>query len=312
MKSTIVSVLAALEDGDFEKCTAILDTEIQQHNENKSIDFFLESVLFWKKRIENIERISDPIDQARYLLGEWHKYKSFCSKYKNTSDDLDRHIFVFRKLINNKALSLLTAALSNPLVNEQQAHLYIARAHKGNGNYEQAILEYRQVIAGAGQCASAYAELGDCYLLIGNELIGRLFLREAFYIDPNDIDFSFLESELMTNMINKIYSVEGVNDTNYKKWIPVYAILWDVFTVKRDLKTAEYGMLRQQIYALEREYNETKNSDIEPRLLYAYFYLLDYYHKLTNMQIGIDETMIKIKGINPKIYSMYTERKSAQ
>ena len=71
-------------------------------------------------------------------------------------------------------------------------------------------------------------------------------------------------------------------------------------------------MLRQQIYALEREYNETKNSDLEPRLLYSYFYLLDYYHKLTNMQIGIDETIMKIKGINPKIHSMYIERKSAQ
>ena len=145
-KSTIVSVLAALENGDFEKCTAILDAEIQQHNENKSIDFFLESVLFWKKRIENIERILDPIDQARYLLGEWHKYKFFCSKHKNISGDLDRYIFAFRKLINNNALSLLTVALSNPLINEQQARLYTARAHKGNGNYEQAILEYRQVI----------------------------------------------------------------------------------------------------------------------------------------------------------------------
>ena len=235
-KSTIVSVLAALEGGDFEKCTAILDAQIQQHNENKSIDFFLESILFWKKRIENIERISGAIDQAQYLLGEWHKYKVFCSKHKNISDDLDQYIFVFRKLINNNALSLLTVALSNPLINEQQAHLYAARAHKGTGNYEQAILEYRQVIAGAGQCASAYAELGDCYLLIGNELIGRLFLREAFYVDPDDIDFLFLESELMTNIAKKIHSIECVNDTNYKKWIPVYAVLWDIFTGKTRLK----------------------------------------------------------------------------
>jgi len=308
-KAIIESVIAAIEEGAFEEAIATLNAEIAHHNENKLIDFLLCSLLFWQKRMNNVKRIAHLIERAHYLLGEWGKYKSFCDKYRDVAHDLDQYIFVFRKMNNKIALAFLGNALNDPLVDEAKVHLYTARCHKGSGDYERAIATYRLVIGRMPQSSSAYAELGDCYLLIGNELIGRLFLREAFYINADEVDVTFLESELIMNIINRLRASKAMQNKSYKKWIGVYAVLWDIFTVKRELKTAEYGVLRQRIYALEREYSETKSSALEPKLLYAYFYLLDYCRKAKNMHINSDEIMMKIKGINPNIYNMYNEKK---
>lgn len=307
----VESVLMAIAHNDFKRCIAILETEITKNNEDALIDFFLRSVLFWQKRVESVQKLPKLLDKARYLLNEWEKYRVFCAEIEDTVPDIHRYLFIFRKAISKMALAFLTTALHDPLVNEQEVYLSVARCHKGAGRYEQAIASYRRVFAHSEQRATAYAELGDCYLLIGNELIGRLFLREAFYIDPDDIEFRFLESKLLTNLVHKLRNTEGVPAGEHRTWLPVYAVLWDIFTVRRDLKTAEYGLLRQKIYALEREYSETKERVLEPRLLYCYFYLLDYCYKMGGARVSIDEIMIKIKGINPTIYNMYIERKSA-
>lgn len=312
IKSFAQAVAVALEEGRFAACASLLEAEIANHNENALIDLLLKSAIFWRKRTERIDRfernITHPTARAHYLLSEWETYRNFLSDNAPLAPDFDRYLFVLQKTISKMALSFLTNALRDPSVKESQTHLYIARCHRMAGNYEQAIAEYRQVIRQNEQCAAAYAELGDCYLLIGNEHIGRLFLREAFYINPNDIEFNFLESELIANLITRLRETEGIAD-EWPAWMGVYAVLWDIFTVKRDMKTAEYGVLRQRIYALERENNEADAAELKPLLLYAYFYLLDYYHKSNRMALHIEETLIKIKGINPNIYNLYIDRR---
>lgn len=308
--SVIQIVLEAIDKGDFVSCISLLEREIRNHNEDVLIDFLLKSVLFWCDRTEVTSKKDAPLYRARYLLGEWKKYIEFCANHKGVPD-FDRYLFVFHKSISKIALALLTQALHDPLVNNVHAHLLIARCHRAAGDYETAITEYRRVIREDAQCAAAYAELGDCYLLIGNEHVGRLFLREAFYVDPDGIDASFLESELLANLLRRISEAEEMKGRDWWQWVPVYAVLWDIFTVKRDLRTAEYGMLRQRIYALEREYNETGAKELEPRLLYAYFYLLDYYYKVHRAPISIEETLIKIKAMSPTIYNLYINRKGS-
>lgn len=309
VKSVIKAVANALEEGRFAACVSLLEAEIANHNENALIDLLLKSTLFWHKRVKNLERnTTGPTARAHYLLSEWEKYRNFLSDDVSRSPDFDQYLFLFQKTISKMALSLLHQALHDPLVNEPQTHLYIARCCRMAGDYEQAIAEYRRVIRQDEQCTPAYAELGDCYLLIGNEHIGRLFLREAFCIDPHGIEFNFLESELIANLIARLREIDGIAH-EWAAWVGVYAVLWDVFTVKRDLKTAEYGMLRQRIYALEREYSETAATKLEPVLLYAYFYLLDYYYKSNRMALNIEEVLMKIKGINPNIYNLYINRR---
>lgn len=177
--SVIQIVLEAIDKGDFTSCISLLEREIRNHNEDILIDFLLKSVFFWRKRMEMASEQNAPLYRARYLLGEWKTYREFCADRKSVPD-FDRYLFVFHKSISKIALALLTQALHDPLVNNAHAHLLIARCHRAAGDYETAITEYRCVIREDAQCAAAYAELGDCYLLIGNEHVGRLFLREAF------------------------------------------------------------------------------------------------------------------------------------
>jgi hypothetical protein len=100
----------------------------------------------------------------------------------------------------------------------------------------------------------------------------------------------------------------GYKDELVCEWIPVYAAIWGVFSVKRELKQMEVGRLRQSIFSLEAEYktNPARREYLRPRLLNRYFWLIDHYENSREDSSLIDETLLKIKYIDPDIYQKYT------
>jgi hypothetical protein len=91
------------------------------------------------------------------------------------------------------------------------------------------------------------------------------------------------------------------------EWIPVYGVLFDVLNVKRELRSIEFGRLKQSIYELERELREgTGNPDIiRPRLINRYFWLIDHYVAVKEAQGKIDEVLLKIRSVDTNVYHQY-------
>jgi hypothetical protein len=88
------------------------------------------------------------------------------------------------------------------------------------------------------------------------------------------------------------------------EWIPIYGCIFGVFTVKRELKPVELGRLKQSIFSLENEVRSRPDNValLVPRLINRYLWLLDHYENVRADPGLIEETMLKIKIIDPKIH----------
>jgi hypothetical protein len=106
-----------------------------------------------------------------------------------------------------------------------------------------------------------------------------------------------------------IHSVRELNiePPALAEWLPVYGVLYGVFNVKRELRSLEYGKLKQSIFALHSAFEEKGRADytIEPRLINRYFWLIDHYLSSGDSREKVDEVIERIRDINPSIYNEY-------
>jgi len=99
----------------------------------------------------------------------------------------------------------------------------------------------------------------------------------------------------------------GYESPALEEWIPVYGVLFGVFSVKRELRAIELGKLKQSIFSLENEIRikAAEASVLIPRLINRYFWLIDHYVNVGEDTSKIDETLLKIKILDPQIYERY-------
>jgi hypothetical protein len=145
-----------------------------------------------------------------------------------------------------------------------------------------------------------------------------VLFREAFFLDPQGIDLSGLESDMILDLVDRVHGLGHTGD-ELAEWIPVWGCIWGVFSVKRELKPVEMGRLKQSILSLENVYrsksgslngkarlrSSTGDPLITPRLLNRYFWLIEYCEHNRDTSGLFDETMLKIKFIDPEVYDHY-------
>ena len=93
------------------------------------------------------------------------------------------------------------------------------------------------------------------------------------------------------------------------EWIPVYGVIYGVFNVKRELRSLEYGKLKQSIFTLQSQLADDgdRGVETEPRLLNRYFWLIDHYISSGDSREKVDEVLEKIRLVNSDIYEHYTQ-----
>jgi tetratricopeptide (TPR) repeat protein len=185
--------------------------------------------------------------------------------------------------------------------------LRIGRCYKGIGEYDRALENLKTAGQQRREDPEILAELADCYALVNEVQASKAFFREAFFIGPQQVGIWGLESEMIRRLIAKVREL-GFESPVLEEWLPVYGVLFGVFTVKRELRSIEYGKLKQSIYALEREFQDrNENEDVlMPRLINRYFWLIDHYVSTGEDRGKIDEVLLKLRTLNPAIYQQYT------
>ena len=181
----------------------------------------------------------------------------------------------------------------------------IGRCLKGLGDYLRALEYIERASQGKKDDPVIYAELADCYAFINEVRTAKAFFREAFFIDPQRVELTMLESLLIRNLIKEL-KAQGLSGENLKEWLPVYGVLYGVLNVRRELRPLEYGKLRQSMYSLEGKLqSEGYESPVIPRLLNRYFWLIDHYICTKEGRDKIDEILEKMKSLNKDIYALY-------
>ncbi len=260
--------------------------------------------VFWSDSIERLKRIEDSYERSENILLEWKTFQSYISRedepYEPALTAVQQGFFSnaleeFKKLLDEKD------AL-------QKAEIYrkTGICYKKLGDFENARAFLTEANVTYPNLASVIAELADCYSLCGEDKIGKVLFREAFFTAPEDIDLDFLDSELIKCLIEKTKS-KGYTGKALQYWIPVYGVLGGVFNIKRELTSQEVARLKKDIYAIDNEMKDPAcNSEIlTPRLLNCYFWLMDHYDLARETPAKINEVLLRIKLLDSSVYEAY-------
>ena len=315
----IQNAYESLKTGNEEAALGFLYQALEIDYEHQEVLYALKCLNWWLEKIYHLDDFYDPYEQGGYILSQWESYYEFLDRIGDTmlpvKETCDSCQYAIKRFVFSRALNCYLALLRDG-INQQDPELLLhtARCYKGAGEWEEALRFLEQAGRLKREDSAILSEMADVNALLGGTRAAKVLFREAFYLDPQGVDLRGLESELIRSLLEKVREL-GYTEEELAEWVPVWGCIWGIFSVKRELKPVELGRLKQSILSLENEYRSggPKSAHsvlVKPRLLNRYFWLIDHYEQ-TRDSLGLDflglieETMLKIKFIDPAVHEYY-------
>ena len=299
-----------LKNGEASSAMGFLNEALQIDYEHSEVKHALKCLSWWLDKIKRLDDFTDPYERGDYILSQWKSYYVFLERIgngKTREDTYDSCQYALKRFVFLQALSFFMDLLKDGINQQDPALLLQAgRCSKGAGNWEDAVRYLEEAGRFKREDGAILSELADVNALMGNDRAAKVLFREAFFLGPQEIELPALESEMILALRDKVGGL-GFSGPDLAEWIPVWGCIWGIFSIKRELKPVELGRLKQSILSLENEIRSKSggNPHVKPRLLNRYFWLIDHCEYSRDTSGLKDETMLKIKVIDPAVYEQY-------
>ncbi len=295
-----------LKEGELEKARTELERLLKDNLESKEIEYALRGVDYWLFRLNKAKQASNPLEQGEYMISQW---KFFLIYIEKQGEPREAIIYALKRAVFIIALDFYAALFKEDTeLAEAEPYRKIGLCWKTLGDYDKALECLRYAYKLDKTDAAIVAELADCYACYGETKLAKAFFREAFFINPERIELQFLESEIILRLEQRVRDL-GIEEEFICEWIPIYGLLDGVLNVKRELRSVEFGQLKQKIFLLDceiKEKNGIQKKKLVPRLINYYFWLIDHYVSINEDKVKIDEILLRIKVLDKNIYNCYT------
>ncbi|GHV86632.1 hypothetical protein AGMMS50230_22400 [Spirochaetia bacterium] len=296
----------SLKTSDAEGAQLALNEALKLDFEHPEVAYALKCLSWWLERLNKLKDVPG-LDCGGYILSQWKHFYRFLDRIGPW--EYDSCLYAVRHFVFSQALGFFEDVLGD---GENQHDpgllLQVGRCYKGVGNFEESIKYLEQAARFRREDGETLSELADLNALLEETRAAKALFREAFFIDPQGIEIRNLESELILRLADRVREA-GYSGQEFLEWMPVYGALYGVFSVKRELKLAEIGKLKQSIFTLENEIRgrngEAGINLLIPRLINRYLWLIDHYENTRADPALIEETMLKIKLADPAVYEQY-------
>ena len=297
-------VYASYKKGAIEESVSLLNEAHSINYDDQSVLSALKCTRFWLDRFEKLENGFDNYEKAEFLIQQWIIFtSSFISSLKIP---FDNGLYALKQGIFRTALKFYSRVREGDSDPQPEILLRIGRCHKALGDFDRSIVSLEKAMKRDSRSSEIIAELADCYFMIDKIKIAKVFFREAFFIDAQGINIELLESDMICMLVDELKK-KGYSGKELNEWLPVYAVLFGIFNVKRELRPIEYGKLKQTIYTLKNELHDNEEKRLLlSRLINHYFWLIDHYFCSNKDRETIEEILLNIKLLNTSIYEQYT------
>ncbi|MCG8571253.1 MAG: tetratricopeptide repeat protein [Spirochaetes bacterium] len=291
--------LELLKSGKFPEANEKFLAIMKKYYANPIAESGIKCIKYWTPRIQKILTLKEGFSRGKAYHEEWIRFEKFIQTIKNTNIQVITNLMDY---IYNQALQSFLKDLNETKLIDLEIYYLIGLSYKKIGDFHQAILFFEKNLKNDHLDANAMAQLADCYALIDESKKAKVLFRESFFIDPSLIQINNLDSNMIHTLITKIQE-NGIKDDYIDYWIPVYAWIYQIFDIKRELLPIELGKLKQEIFYLEQKILQEKCSDeiLTARLLNCYFWLIDFIKIKHTDHKQINEILNKIKIISPQI-----------
>ena len=319
----ILKAYENLKEGNADSALRFLKDALEVDFEHAEVLYALKCLNWWLDKIKRMDDMRDPYERGGYILSQWEPYYFFLDRLEEarlqqkdllpkeaalTQRAIDSCQYAIKRYVFSLAFNYFLTLLKDR-ANQQDPELLLqaGRCCKGAGDWDEAhkFLEHASRLK--RDDSAILSELADVMALLGYEREAKVLFREAFYLDPQGIDLSAMESGMIIRLRDKVRD-SGFKGSELAEWIPVWGSIEGVFSIKRELKPVELGRLKQSILSLENEYRSKNSGDshVKPRLLNRYLWLIGHCEQNRESSGLMDETMLKIKFIDPVVYGKIT------
>ncbi|MCL2380016.1 MAG: hypothetical protein FWC64_00310 [Treponema sp.] len=312
-----------LKAGEAAAALGLLKRALEIDFEHQEVLYALKCLNWWLEKLKRLDDFPDPYGQGEYILSLWKPYYVFLDRIGESGSAIvgeaaDSCQYALKCFVFSRALDCFLSLLGDGANQQDPALLLqVGRCCKGAGNWDEA-RNYLELAGRFKRDASAIlSELADVNALLGDDRAAKVLFREAFFLDAQEINLQGLESEMILGLLGKVRE-RGYSGPELAEWVPVWGCIWGIFSVKRELKPVELGRLKQSIFTLESEFRNLPPGAegeapfrsaghllVKPRLLNRYFWLIDHCGHNRDASGLADETMLKIKVIDPVVYEHY-------
>lgn len=294
----------AFRRGDWDKARQDLNQAHGVNYDHPEVQDGMRCCAYWKERDRRTSALSSPFEKGDFLVSQWENFDGVFSDRLNSSFERGRYAlkhWVFHEAFHQ--FSLLAPCESDQ---DPDVLLRLAQCVKALGDYPRGVELLEKARNKRNRDAIILAELADLYALTGEIRLSKAFFREAFFINPSKIDIMKLESPMMQKLRLQL-SEGGYSGEELAEWIPVYGVVYGIFTVKRELSSVEAAKLKQNILTLTHELQEHQDKQyLVPRLINHYFWLIDHMIQQRDNRSRIEELLEKVRRLQPRIYELYT------
>jgi len=307
VEGLIQKAYLSLKALDSEEALLSLNKALRLDFEHEEVVYALKCLSWWLERLKRLPEFREPYDCGGFILSQWKSFYSFLDRTEEEKG-FDSCLYAVKHFVFSSALGFF----ENILGEGENQHdpgllLQVGCCYKGVGDFEEALKYLEQAARFKREDGETLSELADVNALLEETRAAKALFREAFFVDPQGVNIRNMESELILRLAARVREL-GHSGQELLEWIPVYGTLLGVFSIKRELKLAELGKLKQSIFSLENEVRAKTGMDtafLVPRLINRYLWLIDHYENVKADPALIEETMLKIKIVNPAIYEQY-------
>jgi tetratricopeptide (TPR) repeat protein len=266
---------------------------------------------FWSNRENEIKKLGDGKKAADFLMKEWKVFEDYASlkEMKSSSAYKSAMKYIFFKASEQYKLAFKfneeTDNSFDLLINLGECFLRLKE-------YKYAIETLEYAMSSYKSDAKLLYTLGESYYHVDDIPKCLLYMREAFLVDPSQIDLTLIEAKPVLEVIEAVKS-SGRNIKDIREWIPVFGYLTDVFYVRRNLNKHQLESLKREVFNLEKSLSGLSPDDIDasniiPRLLNKYLWLFDYYRQQNVNTENSDEIKSRLLSLDKELFEEFFKK----
>jgi tetratricopeptide (TPR) repeat protein len=302
------NVFQLIENGEFGRAVEILDNLLNVNPDYPGLADCYRIAKFWMNRESEIRSRREGKDTADYLMSEWDLFREYAEDKgidaSSAFKSVMRYIFFTASEHYKTAFKKQQDSIDNfdLLLNLGDCFLRLEEY-----NHTIDTLEYAR--SSYNSNARLLAILGEAYYHIKEYPKSLLYFREAFFVNASEIDMDLLKARPIIDLV-EIIKNERNEYNDIREWVPVYGFLKDIFYARRNLSKHQVEKLKADIYSLEQSYQKMDseqrgNSNILPRLLNRYLWMLDYYEFQNFNSDNIADIKKRLTEIDPSLFDGY-------
>ncbi len=280
LSSGINEVYQFIEDGDFKQAILKLDGLMNMDPDFRGVTEAYRAAKFWANRSGEIDSLPEGKQTADFLMREWEDFKVYAAN--NDMSDSAAFISAMKYVFFNASENYKTAFKEQ----ESTADNFDLLLNLGMcfiilKEYKASIETLEYARSSNRNSARLNSLLGEAYFNSNEMSRSLLFFKEAFFINPSEIDLSPLKAKPILDLV-AITKEKKPGSSDIREWMPVFGFTNDIFYSRRNINSEQIESIKREIYTLEKNLHalskeKSAESNIIPRLINKYIWMLDYF-----------------------------------